>query len=140
MNSLLNTYCHVTSHVNAHTDDYDAPVEGVFDDCSPLEDIYQTLITDREVNYQASWLFNAKKYTAFDIIIDRIQENVEDGELAAEIFAAVLFNEEKGDRATKLAQASDFETWVYDFFRYMQKKPMFEKPDLSFLTIRFPNE
>ena len=30
MNSL--NYCHVTTQVNAHPDDYTPPVEGLFDD------------------------------------------------------------------------------------------------------------
>ena len=46
MNSLAN-YCHVSNQVNAYTDEpNDAPVDGVFDDCSPLKDIYEALMVE----------------------------------------------------------------------------------------------
>jgi len=135
MNSL--THCHVTSQVNAHTDDYDAPVEGVFDECSPLKDIYEALIEKREVTFQAGWSYRPTTYTAFDILLDRITDDVDAGELAASIFAAALFNENKGAAATDLAQASDFETWVYDFFKYLQKNVSYMSvPNLDFLNVR----
>ena len=135
MNSL--THCHVTSQVNAHTDDYDAPVEGVFDECSPLKDIYETLIEKREVTFQAGWNYKPTTYTAFDILIDRITDDVDAGELAASIFAAALFNENKGAAATDLAQASEFEAWVFDFFKYLQNNVShMSMPNLDFLSIR----
>ena len=135
MNSL--THCHVTSQVNAHTDDYDAPVEGVFDECSPLKDIYETLIEKRKVTFQAGWNYKPTTYTAFDILIDRITDDVDAGELAASIFAAALFNENKGAAATDLAQASDFEAWVFDFFKYLQNNVShMGVPNLDFLSIR----
>tara|TARA_B110000211_G_scaffold225956_1_gene278916 strand:- start:706 stop:1122 length:417 start_codon:yes stop_codon:yes gene_type:complete len=135
MNSI--THCHVTSQVNAHTDDYDAPVEGVFDECSPLKDIYETLIEKRKVTFQAGWNYKPTTYTAFDILIDRITDDVDAGELAASIFAAALFNENKGAAATDLAQASEFEAWVFDFFKYLQNNVShMSMPNLDFLSIR----
>ena len=138
MNSLTN-YCHVSNQVNAYTDEpTDTPVDGVFDECSPLADIYATLMLEREVTFQAGWNFEPTTYTAFDILLDRINENASTSDLAASIFAAALFNEKKGVAATDLAQASDFETWVYDFFKYLQnsKPAPFTKPNLDFLTLR----
>ena len=136
MNSL--THCHVSSQINAYTDDYDSPVEGVFDDCSPLEDIYEALLMDRKITFQAGWEYSPTTYTAFDILLDRITDNADTAELAASIFAAALFNESTGEAATGLAQRSDFKTWVFDFFKYLQnKKPApFIKPNLDFLNIR----
>ena len=125
MNSL--THCHVTSQVNAHTDDYDAPVEGVFDECSPLKDIYEALIEKREVTFQAGWSYRPTTYTAYDILLDRITENADTSELAASIFEAALFNENKGGIATDLAQRSDFKDWVFDFFKYLQNHVSFTK-------------
>ena len=136
MNSL-NTHCHVTSQVNAHTDDYTPPVEGLFDECSPLADIYEALIFKREVTFQAAWHYEPTTYTAFDILLDRITENADTTELAASIFAAALFNENKGQIATDLAQESDFETWVFDFFKYLQKNVSYTRvPNLDFLNVR----
>ena len=136
MNSL--THCHVTAQINAYTDDYDAPVDGVFDECSPLADIYKKLMIDREVTFQAGWNHDATTYTAFDILLDRINENASATDLAASIFAAALHNESKGQAATDLAQDVDFMQWVYDFFDYLQnEKPApFGKLNLDFLTIR----
>ena len=139
MNSLLGNYCHVSSQINAYTDEpNDAPLDGVFDDCSPLKDIYAALMFKREVTFQAAWHFEPTTYTAFDILLDRINENADTTDLAASIFAAALFNENKGETATDLAQASDFEAWVYDFFKYLQnEKPApFTKPNLEFLNLR----
>ena len=137
MNSLTN-HCHVTAQINAHTDDYTPPVEGVFDECSPLADIYEALMFKRKVTFQADWHYEPTTYTAFDILLDRINENADTTDLAASIFAAALFNENKGQIATDLAQASDFETWVFDFFKYLQnsKPAPFTKPNLDFLTLR----
>jgi hypothetical protein len=138
MNSLTN-HCHVTNQVNAYTDEpTDTPVDGVFDDCSPLKDIYEALMVDREVTFQAGWNYEPTTYTAFDILLDRINENADTTDLAASIFAAALFNENKGKIATDLAQASDFEAWVYDFFKYLQnsKPAPFTKPNLEFLNVR----
>ena len=136
MNSL--THCHVTSQIAKHTDVDESPVEGVFDHCSPLNDIYEALITDRKVTFQAGWSYFPSTYTAYDILLDRITENADTSELAASIFAAALFNENKGAAATDLAQASDFEAWVYDFFKYLQnsKPAPFTKPNLEFLNVR----
>ena len=135
MNSI--NHCHVTSQVNAYTDDYDAPVEGVFDECSPLKDIYEALIEKREVTFQAGWSYRPTTYTAFDILLDRITENADTSELAASIFAAALFNENKGEIATDLAQASEFEAWVFDFFKYLQNNVShMGVPNLDFLSIR----
>ena len=139
MNSLLGNYCHVSNQVNAYTDEpNDTPVDSVFDDCSPLKDIYAALMFKREVTFQASWSYEPTTYTAFDILLDRINENADTTDLAASIFAAALFNEKKGQIATDLAQASDFEAWVYDFFKYLQnsKPAPFTKPNLDFLTLR----
>ena len=138
MNSVANNYCHVTTQCNAHTDDYTPPVEGVFDECSPLADIYATLMLEREVTFQSAWHYEPTTYTAFDILLDRINENADTTDLAASIFAAALFNENKGQIATDLAQASDFESWVYDFFKYLQnsKPAPFTKPNLEFLNLR----
>ena len=138
MNSLTN-HCHVTAQINAYTDEpNDAPADGVFDECSPLAEIYKKLMLDREVIFQAGWNYEPTTYTAFDILLDRINENASTSDLAASIFAAALFNEKKGVAATDLAQASDFETWVYDFFKYLQnsKPAPFTKPNLDFLTLR----
>jgi hypothetical protein len=138
MNSLTN-HCHVTNQVNAYTDEpNDAPLDGVFDDCSPLKDIYAALMFKRKVTFQAGWHYEPTTYTAFDILLDRINENADTTDLAASIFAAALFNEKKGQIATDLAQASDFEAWVYDFFKYLQnsKPAPFTKPNLDFLTLR----
>jgi len=139
MNSLLGNYCHVSNQVNAYTDEpNEAPVDGVFDECSPRTDIYKALIDNRKVTFQADWDYLPATYTAFDILLDRITENAETSELAASIFAAALFNENKGQIATDLAQASDFEAWVYDFFKYLQnsKPAPFTKPNLEFLNLR----
>jgi len=139
MNSLLGNYCHVSNQVNAYTDEpTDAPLDGVFDDCSPLKDIYAALMFKREVTFQAAWNFEPTTYTAFDVLLDRINENADTTDLAASIFAAALFNENKGEIATDLAQASDFEAWVYDFFKYLQnsKPAPFTKPNLEFLNLR----
>ena len=139
MNSLLGNYCHVSSQINAYTDEpNDAPLDGVFDDCSPLKDIYAALMFKREVTFQAAWNFEPTTYTAFDVLLDRINENADTTDLAASIFAAALFNENKGEIATDLAQASDFEAWVYDFFKYLQnsKPAPFTKPNLEFLNLR----
>ena len=138
MNSLLGNYCHVSNQVNAYTDEpTDAPLDGVFDDCSPLKDIYATLMFKREVTFQAAWNFEPTTYTAFDILLDRINENADTTDLAASIFAAALFNENKGEIATDLAQASDFEAWVYDFFKYLQNNVSYMSvPNLDFLSIR----
>ena len=138
MNSLTN-HCHVTNQVNAYTDEpTDTPLDGVFDDCSPLKDIYAALMFKRKVTFQAGWHYEPTTYTAFDILLDRINENADTGDLAASIFAAALFNENKGETATDLAQASDFEAWVYDFFKYLQnsKPAPFTKPNLEFLNLR----
>ena len=139
MNSLLGNYCHVSNQVNAYTDEpTDAPLDGVFDDCSPLKDIYAALMFKREVTFQAAWNFEPTTYTDFDVLLDRINENADTTDLAASIFAAALFNENKGEIATDLAQASDFEAWVYDFFKYLQnsKPAPFTKPNLEFLNLR----
>ena len=139
MNSLLGNYCPVSNQVNAYTDEpNDTPVDSVFDDCSPLKDIYEALMVDREVTFLAGWHFEPTIYTAFDILLDRINENADTTDLAASIFAAALFNENKGEIATDLAQASDFEAWVYDFFKYLQnsKPAPFTKPNLEFLNVR----
>jgi len=139
MNSLLGNYCHVSNQVNAYTDEpNDAPLDGVFDDCSPLKDIYAALMFKRKVTFQAGWNYEPTTYTAFDILLDRINENADTTDLAASIFAAALFNENKGEIATDLAQASDFEAWVYDFFKYLQnsKPAPFTKPNLEFLNLR----
>ena len=138
MNSLTN-HCHVTNQVNAYTDEpTDTPLDGVFDDCSPLKDIYAALMFKRKVTFQAGWNYEPTTYTAFDILLDRINENAHTTDLAASIFAAALFNENKGEIATDLAQASDFEAWVYDFFKYLQnsKPAPFTKPNLEFLNVR----
>ena len=138
MNSLTN-YCHVSNQVNAYTDEpNDTPVDGVFNEYSPLADIYATLMLEREVTFQAGWNYEPTTYTAFDILLDRINENASTSDLAASIFAAALFNEKKGQIATDLAQASDFEEWVYDFFKYLQnsKPAPFPKPNLDFLALR----
>jgi hypothetical protein len=137
MNSLTN-HCHVTSQVNAYTDDYTPPVKGLFDECSPLKDIYEALMFKREVTFQAGWNNEPTIYTAFDILLDRITENSDTTDLAASIFAAALFNENKGEAATDLAQDCDFKTWVFDFFKYLQnEKPApFTKPNLAFLNLR----
>jgi hypothetical protein len=103
-----------------YLDDYDAPVEGVFNECSPLDDIYQALVMEHEVTFQASWSFGPTIYTAFDILLDHIKDNVDTTELAASIFAAALFNKDKGAAATDLAQDCDFKSWVFDFFKYLQ--------------------
>ena len=137
--NLLTNYCHVNNQVNAYTDEpNDTPVDSVFDDCSPLKDIYEALMVDREVTFQAGWHYEPTTYTAFDILLDRINENADTTDLAASIFAAALFNENKGKIATDLAQASDFEAWVYDFFKYLQnsKPAPFTKPNLEFLNLR----
>ena len=139
MNSLLGNYCHVSNQVNAYTDEpNDTPLDGVFDDCSPLKDIYAALMFKRKVTFQAGWNYEPTTYTAFDILLDRINENADTTDLAASIFAAALFNENKGEIATDLAQASDFEAWVYDFFKYLQnsKPAPFTKPNLEFLNLR----
>jgi len=138
MNSLLGNYCHVSNQVNAYTDEpNDAPVDGVFDECSPLAEIYKKLMLDREVIFQAGWNYKPTTYTAFDILLDRINENASTSDLAASIFAAALFNENKGQIATDLAQASDFEAWVYDFFKYLQKNVSYMSvPNLDFLNVR----
>ena len=136
MNSL--THCHVTSQVNAYTDDYTPPVEGLFDECSPLADIYKELMIEHEVIFQASWNHEPTTYSAFDILLDQITEHLDASELAASIFAAALFNNHKGETATHLAQDSNFKVWVYDFFEYLQnEKPApFTKPNLEFLNLR----
>jgi len=136
MNSI--SHCHVTAQVNAYTDDYDAPVDGVFNECSPLADIYKKLMMDREVTFQAGWNPEPTTYTAFDILLDRVNENASVTDQAASIFAAALFNENKGQAATDLAQDCDFMQWVYDFFDYLQnEKPApFGKLNLDFLSIR----
>ena len=138
MNSLTN-YCHVSNQVNAYTDEpTDTPVDGVFDECSPLADIYKKLMLDREVTFQAGWEYSPTKYTAFDIFVDRITEDLDATNLAASICAAALFSENNGLTATDLAQDSDFEAWVFDFFKYLQnsKPAPFPKPNLDFLTLR----
>ena len=138
MNSLTN-HCHVTAQINAYTDEpTDAPVDGVFDDCSPLKDIYAALMFKREVTFQAAWHYEPTTYTAFDVLLDRINENADTTDLAASIFAAALFNENKGEAATDLAQDCDFKTWVFDFFKYLQnsKPAPFTKPNLEFLNLR----
>ena len=136
MNSLT-TYCHVSNQIARHTDVDESPIENVFDHCSPLNDIYEALITDRKVTFQAGWSYFPSTYTAYDILLDRITENADTSELAASIFAAALFNENKGGIATDLAQASDFKTWVFDFFRYLQKNVSFmSAPNLDFLNTR----
>jgi hypothetical protein len=139
MNSLLGNYCHVSNQVNAYTDEpNNTPVDSVFDDCSPLKDIYEALMVDREVTFLAGWHFEPTIYTAFDILLDRINENADTTDLAASIFAAALFNENKGEAATDLAQDCDFKTWVYDFFKYLQNSnpAPFTKPNLEFLNLR----
>ena len=139
MNSLLGNYCHVSNQVNAYTDEpNNTPVDSVFDDCSPLKDIYEALMVDREVTFLAGWHFEPTIYTAFDILLDRINENADTTDLAASIFAAALFNENKGQSATDLAQDCDFKTWVFDFFKYLQnsKPAPFTKPNLEFLNLR----
>ena len=139
MNSLLVNYCHISNQVNAYTDEpNDTPLDSVFDECSPLADIFATLMFKREVTFQAGWEHSPTTYTAFDILLDRINENADTTDLAASIFSAALFNENKGQIATDLAQASDFEVWVYDFFKYLQnsKPAPFTKPNLEFLNLR----
>ena len=126
MNSLT-TYCHVSNQIARHTDVDESPIENVFDHCSPLDDIYEALITDRKVTFQAGWNYFPSTYTAYDILLDRITENADTSELAARIFAAALFNENKGGIATDLAQSSDFKDWVFDFFKYLQKNVSFTK-------------
>ena len=126
MNSLT-TYCHVSNQIARHTDVDESPIENVFDHCSPLDDIYEALITDRKVTFQAGWSYFPSTYTAYDILLDRITENADTSELAASIFEAALFNENKGGIATDLAQRSDFKDWVFDFFKYLQKNVSFTK-------------
>ena len=126
MNSLT-TYCHVSNQIARHTDVDESPIEKVFDHCSPLNDIYEALITDRKVTFQAGWSYFPSTYTAYDILLDRITENADTSELAARIFAAALFNENKGGIATDLAQRSDFKDWVFDFFKYLQNHVSFTK-------------
>ena len=126
MNSLT-TYCHVSNQIARHTDVDESPIEKVFDHCSPLNDIYEALITDRKVTFQAGWSYFPSTYTAYDILLDRITENADTSELAASIFEAALFNENKGGIATDLAQRSDFKDWVFDFFKYLQNHVSFTK-------------
>ena len=126
MNSLT-TYCHVSNQIARHTDVDESPIENVFDHCSPLNDIYEALITDRKVTFQAGWSYFPSTYTAYDILLDRITENADTSELAASIFEAALFNENKGGIATDLAQRSDFKDWVFDFFKYLQNHVSFTK-------------
>ena len=126
MNSLT-TYCHVSNQIARHTDVDESPIENVFDHCSPLDDIYEALITDRKVTFQAGWNYFPSTYTAYDILLDRITENADTSELAASIFEAALFNENKGGIATDLAQRSDFKDWVFDFFKYLQNHVSFTK-------------
>ena len=126
MNSLT-TYCHVSNQIARHTDVDESPIENVFDHCSPLDDIYEALITDRKVTFQAGWSYFPSTYTAYDILLDRITENADTSELAASIFEAALFNENKGGIATDLAQRSDFKDWVFDFFKYLQNHVSFTK-------------
>ena len=98
------------------------PVDGVFNECSPLTDIYKALMLDREVTFQAGWNHEPTIYTAFDILLDRINENGSATDLAASIFAAALFNDNtKVKTATDLAQDCNFMQWVYDFFEYLAK-------------------
>ena len=131
------THCHVSSQIAEYTDVDESPIEGVFDECSPLADIYKALMVDREVTFQAEWQYSSTTYTPYDILLDRITENVDTSELAASIFAAALFNENKGAAATDLAQASDFEAWVFDFFKYLQNNVShMGVPNLDFLSIR----
>jgi hypothetical protein len=142
------THCHITDQVNRHTDDYDAPVEGVFDECSSIEDICKKMIDDREVIYQSSTDPLPTTYTPFDIMYERIQENAAEMEVSAKVFAAAMFNEDKGSIATEIAQACDFNEWIFDFFKSLQKqkphkysfpkpyKCSFPKPNLDFLNIR----
>ena len=113
--------CPITEQVNAHTDTHDATSNQLFNECSPLEDIYQILFSERKVYYQNGWYFTPTVYTPFDILLDRIQNNVEDQELAAAVFEAALFNEQKGEAATTIAQSSEFKQWAHEFFDYQQK-------------------
>ena len=126
MNSITN-YCYVSNQIARHTDVDESPIENVFDHCSPLDDIYEALITDRKVTFQAGWSYFPSTYTAYDILLDRITENADTSELAASIFEAALFNENKGGIATDLAQRSDFKDWVFDFFKYLQNHVSFTK-------------
>ena len=121
------THCHVSSQIAEHTDVDESPIEGVFDHCSPLDDIYEALVADREVTFQAGWSPFPSTYTAYDILLDRITENTDTSELAASIFAAALFNQNKGEAATDLAQGSDFKDWVFDFFKYLQNTVSYTK-------------
>jgi hypothetical protein len=138
MNSL--THCHITNQVNAHTDDYDAPVEGVFDECSSIQDICDQMVSEREVIYQSSTDPLPTTYTPFDIMYERIQENAAEMEVSAKVFAAAMFNEDKGGAATEIAQSCDFNEWIFEFFKSLQnQKPhtyLFTKPNLDFLNIR----
>ena len=95
-------------------------------------------MTDRKVTFQAGWNHQPNFYTAFDILLDRIIENADSTDLSASIFAAALFNENKGKTATDLAQASDFKNWVFDFFDYLQneKPAQLGKLNLNFLTVK----
>ena len=78
MNSLT-TYCHVSNQIARHTDVDESPIENVFDHCSPLNDIYEALITDRKVTFQAGWSYLPSTYTAYDILLDRITDDVDAG-------------------------------------------------------------
>ena len=121
------THCHVSSQIAEYADINETPIESVFDHCSPLSDIYEALMIDREVTFQAGWSPFPSTYTPYDILLDRITENADTSELAASIFAAALFNQNKGEAATDLAQHSDFKDWVFDFFKYLQNTVSYTK-------------
>jgi len=131
------THCHISSQIADYTDVDESPIEGVFDECSPLADIYKALMVDREVTFQAEWQYSSTTYTAYDILLDRITENADTSELAASIFAAALFNQSKGEAATDLAQNIDFKDWVFDFFKHLQNHVSYMSlPNMDFLNIR----
>ena len=94
-------------------------------------------MVEREVTFQAEWQYSPTTYTPYDILLDRITENADTSELAASIFAAALFNQSKGEAATDLAQNSEFESWVFDFFKHLQNHvPYMSLPNMDFLNIR----
>ena len=122
-----------------YIDDYDAPVEGVFDEFSSLASISGEMKMEQQITFQRSWDDEAIVYDLFDVISDRLESDEDDQKLICSTFLAALFNADKGGAATELAQSADLDGWIQDYFKGKQKqeKPYYmTAPNLDFLNVR----
>jgi len=120
------------------SNDCDSDVS-VFDEFSSLTSISNEMKMEQQITFQRSWDCEAIVYDLFDVISDRLESDEDDQKLICSTFLAALFNADKGEAATELAQSIDLDGWIQDYFKGKQKqeKPYYmTAPNLDFLNVR----